>query len=781
MRTKLSRLTKAKLASSSSSKNEGVKTGSCPHCGTAVEGPADCYCCSGCEVAAGLIREAGLERYYEERSKLAPRSRVLEDGWDAVPFETDQAGMAAARLMIDGLRCASCVWVTEHLLQNTPGVIAATVSYATGRCSIRWDPHRTGLADIAGLIATLGYRPRLLGEEAQVDRDLLLRLGVAAFAAANIMMMSAALYAGWWSSMDPRFVVLFQWGSLALATPVALWCAVPFYAGALTGVRNGVLHMDVPIALGVIVLYVQGVVATIGSGHAYVDSLAMLVALLLAGRMLESRGRRRAAEAALSLAASVPTSARRATASGVETVRADVLRPGDVIDVGAGEELAADGTVSAGSGRVRMALITGESEPVEIGPGAEVVAGSVLLDGAVAVTVSAVGRDTVLQQMAEQLRTAADRGARPTSSDRIAPWFTAGTLIVAAATFTTWTFVAGLGTALPRAVAVLVVACPCALALSRPLAAAAGLGAAARRGLLFRSADSLLDLMAVDTVGLDKTGTVTKGALTVLRAEDESLRVAAGLERYSNHPIARAIVDEAGRRAIPLPRGTDIVETPGVGISGRVSGRLWRLRAGGAGQVLLLDDDGHSAVIELGDAIRPDSARAIARLVELGLEITLLTGDHERVGQRIGREIGLNTVVARIDPAGKAEWVRSKQSEGHRVLFGGDGINDGPALAQADVGVAMGSGAASSVLVADGVISAASLGPIPTGFVAALACARAIRLNQMRSIAYNVLAVSAAALGFVNPLVAAVLMPLSSAMVIWGSARVEGVVRRQVQ
>ncbi|UCG85480.1 MAG: HAD-IC family P-type ATPase, partial [Gemmatimonadota bacterium] len=340
---------------------------------------------------------------------------------------------------------------------------------------------------------------------------------------------------------------------------------------------------------------------------------------------------------------------------------------------------------------------------------------------------------------------------------------------------------AGSGVAVTRAVAVLVVACPCALALSRPLAAAAGLGAAARRGLLFRSADGLLDLVDVDTVALDKTGTVTKGALTVLRADDETLRVAAGLERYSNHPIARAIVDEAGRRGIPLPRGTDIKETPGVGISGRVSGKLWRLRAGEAGQVLLLADDNRSAVIDLGDAVRPDSARAISQLCELGLEITLLTGDHEQVAQRIGREIGVDTVIPQIDPAGKAEWVRAKQSCGHRVLFGGDGINDGPALAQADVGIAMGSGAASSVLVADGVISAASLGPIRTGFIAARACSRAIRLNQVRSIAYNVLAVSAAALGFVNPLVAAVLMPLSSAMVIWGSARVEAVVRRQVQ
>ncbi len=739
----------------------------------------DAYCCHGCELAAELIRGAGLEKYYQERDEFAPRSRALDEGWSTAPVEIDDAGMAGVKVMIDGLRCASCVWVTEHLLQRTPGVVEATVSYATGRCTLKWDPDQVALSQLASRIATLGYQPRLMGEAAQLDRDLLLRLGVAAFAAANIMLMSVALYAGWWSAMDPRYVALFQWVSLILATPVALWCAAPFFAGAIAGLRNGVLHMDLPIALGVTVLYVQGFVATLQSGHAYVDSLAMLVALLLAGRMLESRGRRRSAEAALSLAASVPTSARRASDQGVETVAADELRRGDLVDVGAGEEIAADGTVKTGRGRVRMALITGESEPVEVAPGSEVVAGSVLLDGAVTVEVSAVGRDTVLQQMAEHPRPAADRGTRPTSSDRIAPWFTAATLIVATATFTVWALVAGLNPAVTRAVAVLVVACPCALALSRPLAAAAGLGAAARRGLLFRSADGLLDMVDVDTVALDKTGTVTEGALTVLRAENETLRVAAGLERYSNHPIARAILDEAGRRGIALPRGTHIEEEPGLGIGGNIGGKAWKLRAGDAGQVRLIDDTGAGSVIELGDVVRPDSAHAVGRLIDRGLDVALLTGDHREVAERIGWETGIATVVPRIDPLGKAAWVAAKRKRGHTVLFAGDGINDGPALAEADVGIAMGSGAASSVLVADGVISSGSLAPISVGFIAARACARAIRLNQVRSIAYNICAVGAAALGFVNPLVAAVLMPLSSARVMWGASRVEITVRRQ--
>jgi heavy metal translocating P-type ATPase len=482
----------------------------------------------------------------------------------------------------------------------------------------------------------------------------------------------------------------------------------------------------------------------------------------------------------VSLAASVPTTAKRATGSELEVVPSAQLRAGDLIDIGAGEEVAADGTVRRGTGHVRLALITGEAEPVEIGPGGEVVAGSVLIDGAVTVEVEAVGRDTVLQQMAERLRIAADRGTRQSAADRIAPWFTAGTLFVAFAAFAGWLAAAGLGTALTRAVAVLVVACPCALALSRPLAAAAGLGAAARRGLLFRSADALLDLVDVDVAALDKTGTVTEGVLVVVDADDRALRIAAGLERYSAHPIARAIVDEASRREIPLPHGAEIVEQPGVGISGVVDETRWSLRAGGPGEVRLRGEDGTEAVIRLGDAVRADSARIVGMLRGLGLDVVLLTGDHRDVAERIAAETGIGTVIARIDPVGKADWVHARQREGRRVLFAGDGLNDGPALAAANVGVAMGRGAASSVLVADGVISSGSLAPVPVGIHAARACRRAIRLNQVRSIAYNVLAVSAAVAGWVNPLVAAVLMPLSSAMVIWGSSRVESTVRRQL-
>ena len=760
--------------------HEDTGVGHCRHCGAPIERGVGEYCCRGCELAAAIISDAGLDRYYQQRDSYAPRPEPVQGSWDGVPAVHHDDGSCEVRFAVDGLRCASCVWVSERVLQSTPGVLDAHISYANGRGTVRWDPTAIGLGAIAGRIGALGYRPRVLGEEAKPDRGLLVRLGVATFAALNIMLLSAALYAGWLDGMEPRFVALFQWTSLLLATPVAIWCADPFFRGAFSGLRAGVLHMDVPIALAVAVLYAHGLVGTWVGIDTYLDSLAMLVALLLAGRVWESHGRRRAAEAAVTLAAVVPARARRERDGRLETVPADALEPGDIIQLGAGEEIAADGTVVSGSGSVRMALVTGESDPVRVEHGDAVVAGTLLEDGDVRARVDAVGAETVVQRMAEQLRAAADRQSRPSSADRIAPWFTAVTLVVATGTFVVWLQVAGLDSALRSAVAVLVVACPCALALARPLAAAAGLGAAARRGLLMRSADALLDLATVDVCGIDKTGTLTRGARTVLDADDAVLRVAAGLERASIHPVARAITAEAARRGIPLPPSRDVREVAGVGVQGIVDGKPWSIQSDGTGRVVLLGEAGRVGTIELGDPVRPDTQRAIARLEQRGLPVTLLTGDHAEAAGRVTSDTGIRDHEAELSPSDKADWIRARRRAGGTVLFVGDGLNDGPALAAADVGIAMGGGAASSVLVADGVLASDSLGPLEAGRAAARAAERAIRLGQIRSIVYNVTAVTAAALGWVNPLVAAVLMPLSSGMVLWGAGRVEGAVRAEL-
>ncbi len=750
----------------------------CLHCGAALEGGGP-YCCAGCQVASAIIAGAGLERYYAERTAFAPRPAPIA-GLASLPTVPLPDGRAEVRLAVSGLRCASCVWLVERVLEATPGVVSARVSYGSGRARIVFEPGTVGVAEVAGRVAALGYPPRAASAAAPdgTDRDLLLRLGVAAFCAANVMLASISLYAGWFDGMEDRFSALFRWTTLLVATPAALWCAQPFWRGAWAGIHARLLPMDLPVALGIGVMYATGVVATVAGQHAYFDSLTMLVFLLLAGRVLEARGRRSAAEAAESLAAALPRVARRVVGQAIEVVPLSALRPGDRIEAGAGEELAADGVVEHGHGHVRMALLTGESEPVSVGPGGRVHAGAVVADGGLRIRVESVGGATLLDRMSEELRQAADRPATTGLPDQIAPWFTGATLVLASGTFFAWSARFGVFDAVGPTVAVLVVACPCALALAQPLAVASGLGAAARRGVLVRSGDALLRLGQVDTVILDKTGTITAGEPVVVSADDAVLRLAAGLERFSAHPVALAIVDAAVSRGIPLPEGVDVVETPGFGIDGLVDGAAVRIRSAGPGGVTVAWAEG-SGLLHLVDAVRPDAARTVAALRAAGLAVEMCSGDHPEVALRVAAEVGITAVHAAVDPPGKRDRVASRRAAGATVLFAGDGLNDGLALAAADVGVAMGTGAASTMHVADAVVAERQIGPVLAAVRAGRATREVIRRNLTRSLLYNAAAVAAAAAGLVNPLVAALLMPLSSAMVVWGAAGVERRVARE--
>lgn len=733
----------------------------CRHCGTLVE--EGLYCCIGCEWAAAILSEAGLEGWYDKRQDFAPRPLPFEGSWDDVDVR-EIGGDREARLAIDGLRCASCVWVVERLLGGLDGVAYAQVSYATGRAVVRWDPSRTDLTSVARRVAAIGYRPRPLHEEAAPDRDLLMRLGVASFCALNGMTLTAAIYVGWFEGMAEMWANAFRWITLVFATPVALWSAQPFFFGAIRGLFARTIHMDVPIALAVSLLYGHGLWATLQGEDGYLDSLMMLVALLLVGRLLEARGRRRVRDAVGALASQLPARARRIVGSSVEDVAPGQLVAGDRVEVASGGEVPADGIVEDGRSTVRMALLTGESEPQEVRRGDRVVAGAVVEGAALRVRVTAVGANSMLGRMAAALEESLDRDHRV---DVFAPWFTGGTLVAAVVTAAIW-WPVGAAITLERVVAVLVVACPCALALARPLVGASGLAVAARRGVLMRSVDALLALADVEEVALDKTGTLTHGAMTVDTASDEAIRIAAGLERSSGHPVARAIVNEAVLRGIPLPGGRDVVETPGIGVTGWVDGERWTLRSGGPG-IVLLDNGDTVHPLRLRDVPRNDAALAITRLVELGLPVTVLTGDKAKIAARIGAAVGA-PAVAELNPLEKVAWIRDRDRP---ILFVGDGLNDGPALGAASVGIAMGSGASASVLAADGVVARDALAPVAAGLRVAKATRDAVRRSLGRSVGYNLVAVGAAMAGWVNPLVAALLMPISSLLVVWEAGRVE--------
>jgi Cu2+-exporting ATPase len=751
----------------------------CPHCGSRVAGDLDAYCCAGCEMAARIVLDAGLAGNLLAAGARPGRPEALRGDWSSVAVRQTGPTTCEASLVVDGITCASCTWLVEHVLLATDGVANAQVSYATGRARIQWDPTRTTLPDLAGRIAAVGYQPRPIEAAASPDRDLLVRLGIAAFAASNVMLLAASTYTGWWQGMEEKYAALFRWSSLLLATPAVLYSAVPFFDGAWRGLKHRFVGMDVPIALAIGLVYAHGVAATLVGVDGYLDSLCMLVALLLAGRMLEARGRKSGAEAAAALAASLPTRARRLTTTGIEEIAADDLVRGDEIAVGLGEEIPADGVVATGSAEVHLALLTGEADPIRVGPGDEVVAGAPILSGAVTVRVERVGADTVGRRMAAELEKTLDRGLSRSPADRFAPAFTVASVVLAVVAGVAWGATVSPQRGVEVAAAVLVVACPCALGLSWPLAAAAGLGALSRRGVVLRSGDALLRLVDVRRVALDKTGTATHGAPDVVDADDAVLRVAAALEAASNHPIARAIRREAARRDLALPRASDLREVVGAGVAGTVEGRGYALRAGGPGEVLLLGDGAVAGTIRLADRQRPEGERAIAGLRRLGCDVTLLTGDRVAPARALAEALRIDDVRAELRPEDKHAWVDEAQRAGHPVLFVGDGLNDGPALAAAHVSLAMRDGATASLLAADGVVVGGELGGVTSAIRTARVVRYVVRRGMLVSAIYNVSAVGAAMAGYVDPLVAAVLMPLSSGLVVLGALTVERHLRQE--
>ena len=759
----------------------------CAHCGTPVRRDAAAwyqeqpYCCHGCLGVARLVRENGWDRFYEKREGWSPSpeasadTRAFDDeSWQQTAVRQGDAGILEVDLQVDGIRCAACTFLVERAVGSLDGVTDCQVSYGNGVARISWDPAKLKLGDIARRMTEVGYRPLLSKRTSSANRELLARFGVAAFCAGNVMTLSVASYAGWFDGMAPHFAALFRWASLVVTTPAVFYSSVPFFERAWSGIREKVPGMDVPIALAIVLLYAHGVAMTVSGHEGYLDSLTMLIALLLAGRFVEDAGRSRAEDAAASVVSQAPTVVRRRTVDGVEEVAVQRIQCGDRILVGNGMVLPLDGHIVDGAARLDMSLLTGESVPVAVQEGEPISAGSLVVDGSLEVVVERVGEETTLSRIARRVADA--RMSRPKVmrwADRIAPVFTVATLMVASLTFAAWAFVGGVSAALPPTVAVLVTACPCALALATPTALAVAMGAAARRGAWVRDADAVLALGGIDQVMVDKTGTVTEGKPQVIDASDGALQLAAAIERGSSHPIARAILAEARQRGLALLPAREIHEVAGVGISGVVDGRTIEVGRGLTGVAVRANGELIGEIL-LKDRLRADT---VAVLRTISQPISLLTGDTERAANEFQRQVTAAdlrvSVAAGMSPESKARWIELARTNGSHVLYVGDGLNDAAALQAADVGVAMSSGAEATVLAADIVVLRPSLQPVRDAIRVGVLTRQALRRNGALSIVYNVSAVTAAAFGYVDPLVAAILMPVSSLMVIVGALSIE--------
>lgn len=759
----------------------------CAHCGETLRGaPEARFCCSGCASAHAIIGAAGLGSFYRRLEQN--RARRPE------PTETDFTGHVRRRgrdeceleLLVDGLDCAACVWLIESLLARNQSVLKARANLSTRRLALRWRGSASDANAHVGLVAALGFRPvpydataAVAGEDGEA-RALLRCLGVAGFAAANVMLLSVAIWSGHDGSMGDATRTLFHWLSAAIALPAVAYAGRPFFASAVAALKAGRTNMDVPISIGVTLACIVSLhEAWIGGRHAYFDSAITLLFFLLIGRYLDRQARGRARDAVRSLLALSKVNARVIDADGtIVSRRVEALAPGDLLLVAAGERLAADGVVSEGRSALDAALVSGESLPQSVEPGTPVFAGMVNLGVPIRVRVTASGDRTLLAEIVRLVEAAEHGRSRFVAlADRVARAYAPVVHAAALLTFIGWMLIGDLAwdRALLIATSVLIITCPCALALAVPVVQVVTSTHLLRSGVLLLSPTALERFAEIDHVVLDKTGTLTLGRPEQVGIVPvDALQKAAAIAANSRHPLARALVRAAGGAA----PAAGVIEHAGLGLQ---QGAI-RLGSAAFCDVEAATEDGHSEMwlaepgrrpvrFAFADRLRPDAAATISALRELGLTVELLSGDRRAAVALAAGDSGVVDWRAETPPAGKVQRLRDLAADGRRVLMVGDGLNDAPALATAHASISPSSAAEATQNAADAVFQGDMLRAVVDTLVAARQSGRLARQNLILALLYNLLAVPLAIAGEVTPLIAAIAMSSSSLLVIGNALR----------
>ncbi|MEV5721005.1 heavy metal translocating P-type ATPase [Amycolatopsis mediterranei] len=684
---------------------------------------------------------------------------------------------ARVELAIGGMTCASCAARVERKL-NKVGGVTATVNYATEKAQVSY-PGTLSVDDLRAVVEAAGYSARLPEPEASDEvRPLRNRLLVSAVL--TVPLIVVAMVPAWQFTAWP-------WVALVLAAPVVTWGAWPFHRAAAANLRHGAATMDTLISLGVVASVAWSLYALLfgTAGHdLYFEVAAAVTTFILAGRYFETRSKRRAGAA---LRALMDLGAKDVTVlrDGEEhLVPIADLQVGDVFAARPGEKIATDGVVAEGGSAVDTSMLTGEAVPVEVGPGDAVTGATVNVGGRLLVRAGRVGADTRLAQMARLVEAAQNGKAEVQRlADRVSAVFVPAVVFAAPATLAGRLATGGpADAAFTAAVAVLIIACPCALGLATPTALLVGTGRGAQLGILIKGPEVLESTRRVDTVVLDKTGTVTTGRMALVEGDGEALRLAGAVEAASEHPIGRAIADAARERFGALPAVTEFRSTAGLGVTGVVEGH--EVTVGRAAFVggELAEAEGATAVgvawdgevrgrLVVADTIKPTSARAVAELRALGLTPVLLTGDNAGAARAIAAEAGIDEVVAEVLPEEKVAVVKRLQAEGRVVAMVGDGVNDAAALAQADLGLAMGTGTDAAIEASDLTLVRGDLRVAADAIRLARRTLATIKGNLFWAFAYNVAALPLAALGLLNPMIAGAAMACSSAFVVSNSLR----------
>jgi P-type Cu2+ transporter len=786
----------------------------CTHCtlpvpaGLMVPDAEQQFCCAGCRTAYAIIRDAGLEGYYrlpERRDRPAEGTHRAYDDFNHVSFQqlyvrTRPDGLRETELYLSGVHCASCVWLVERVPVILPGVRHAELDGRRALAYITWDDAEVSLAAIARALDSLGYAPhpfRGANREQlrrQEERNMLVDVGVAFALAMNVMLLALATYGGWFSGMAREHEQLFRWVSLGLTLPAFFGPGRTFLRGAWSSIRLRRLHMDLPVAIALSAGMVRGTMNTVaGAGPIYFDGVATLIFLLLTGRWLQARSQRAAADATELQASLTPSEARVVDADGrIREVPTDGILPGARVQVRGGDVVPADGVVDEGASAVDASLLTGESRPVAVRAGDLVYAGTTNLDAPLVVRVTASGEATRVGALMRQLEDAARRRAPVVAmADSLAGWFTAVVLVLSVVTWWFWQS-RDAANALDHAIALLIVTCPCALALATPLAISAAAGKAARAGILIKGGDVVEAMARPGVLVLDKTGTLTEGraGLVTWRGPDDIRALVLAVEAQANHPLAAAFA--RAWPLVPVPAAEDVRVTTGSGVCGTVEGHrvcvgkptwvaeraigqppAYAAEADGLSPVWVAVDDVVVAEARFGDPVRADAAPALAALRAAGWRLRVLSGDEPAAVVATARALGIGADATEggADPERKLAVVRGLVARGERVVMVGDGVNDAAAMAAAHVGVAVHGGAEASLAAADVYLASPGLTPLVRLVEGTRRAMTLLRNNILLSVIYNVMGAGITMAGYVDPAIAAVMMPLSSVVVIYTSWR----------
>lgn len=802
-----------------------VTTDTCIHCKLPIpqgdlvvdeiDGKELHFCCHGCQGVYRVINGAGLGKFYQQRDW--PQEGVPEGVFDTAFDEALLAGHVFTRnetsaeiaLIIEGIRCASCVWLLEKLIYKVQGVETIRVNYGTHRAQIRFNPKETTPKEIFTNISRLGYLPHPYTSgaaqraAAKEQRSLLIRFGTAAFLSMQVMGFSFALYGGYFHGIDPSIRETIQYFAAAVATPVVFYSGWPFFAGAWRSIRNKAPSMDLLITLGVTTAYSYSIYSMLAGGEVYFDTAAMIITLILLGRLFEGSARNRSISSIDKLLRLAPDSANLMAGEDIQVVASTSLKPGDLILVRPGERIPVDGWIHRGKTEFDEATISGEPMPVLRQQGDTVLAGTLNLSSSIQLQVERVAAESFIARMALMVEEAQNRKAPIQSlADKVATLFVPFVTLIAAGTWLFWFLHDVQSTeALLNAVSVLIVACPCALGLATPTAVLVASGNAATRGILFRGGDILEMTARIGTIAFDKTGTLTLGKPTVEKiipapgqSEESLLRIASQVENGSSHPIARGIIDRAKAAGIHIGP-TSSVET--------VLGRGLRM-ASSEGEILvgslafLEECDVEIPAVESGsltevyvslaglwmgtllivDPLREEAASAVEQLQQIGLRTVLLTGDRLATAQAVSSKLAISDFHSNLNPADKTDWIRTHQEAGEKIMMVGDGINDAPALSLADVGCAMAGGTDIALETSDLVLTRANLERLYEAIYIARKTLLVIKQNLFWAFAYNLITIPLAASGNLAPVWAALTMASSSVLVVSNSLRLGRVIRR---